>query len=467
MPFPLIQPGNKDFNNFVAICGERPETLFQSSDGAPCDPGIEGYVIAAAAGPGFVSRFHMTAGAIQGNTLERGFVDETIRIYVDSLDAPAYEGKIQDLGTDSGAPFSPPIAGHYGPAVVSYVPISYASRLLVVLDQLRAPNAIYYHQFDTQSVERTEPFDPAVLSDKLGRLQWDSPERFRRDERNTLWADERRAVPAAGTERFFERAGAGTLRMLRLTVPSPSAASDLRLRVTWDEQPAPAIDVLLDSLFGIRQSARPFETLAMSVRVEDELELTLWLPMPHAAGAAIDVLNTGTEPRIVRVRAEGIAGVPRADWGRFHAFSSNSKEPVPEGSKHLVAETPGRGKYVGTLLFARGRADASGAFPDPMNFLEGDDIASIDGERHQGTGTEDYFNGAFYFPTGPFESALAALIAQSIDPAGSSAALTMLRWHLLSDATSFQDSFRLEFEYGPDQPQTLIEYDSVAFYYSE
>jgi hypothetical protein len=43
----------------------------------------------------------------------------------------------------------------------------------------------------------------------------------------------------------------------------------------------------------------------------------------------------------------------------------------------------------------------------------------------------------------------------------------MLRWHILSDARSFQDSFRLEFEYGPDKPQTLIEYDSVAFYYLE
>jgi hypothetical protein len=115
----------------------------------------------------------------------------------------------------------------------------------------------------------------------------------------------------------------------------------------------------------------------------------------------------------------------------------------------------------------RGRADASGAFPDPMNFLEGDDVAIVDGVRHQGTGTEDYFNGAFYFPNGPFDSPFAALIAQSIDTATSSAAVTMLRWHILSDARSFRDSFRLEFEYGPDKPQTLIEYHSIAFYYLE
>jgi hypothetical protein len=466
-PVPLLAPGNRDFNNFVAVCGDRPETLFQSSDGAPCEPGIEGYVIASATGPGFASRFHMTAGEIVANALERGFVDETIRIYVDSLDAPAYAGRVADLGNEIAVPFSTPIAGQYGPAVVSYLPISYASRLLVVLDQLRSPNTLYYFQIDTQSVERTEKFDPADLSGRVAKLRWEVPGEFQRDDRNVVWVNERRTMRGAGSERFLEREGAGTLRALRLTIPDAATASDLRVRVTWDGAQAPAVDVPLDALFGIRQAARSFETLGMSVRVTDELELTLRLPMPHAARAVIDVVNAGAQERSVDVRVEGIPGVPSADWGRFHAFSSNSKEPVPPGSKHLVLDVRGRGKYVGTLMASRGRADSSSAFADPMNFLEGDDTSVIDGVRNQGTGTEDYFNGAFYFPNGPFDSAFAALIAQSIDQPTSSAALTMLRWHILSDARSFQDSFRLEFEYGPDKPQTLIEYDSVAFYYMD
>jgi len=69
MPWPLIEPGNKDFNNFVSVCGDRLEMLFQHSDGASCDQGIEGYVIASASGPGFVSRFHMTSGVIEGTAL--------------------------------------------------------------------------------------------------------------------------------------------------------------------------------------------------------------------------------------------------------------------------------------------------------------------------------------------------------------------------------------------------------------
>ncbi len=464
MPWPLIEPGNKDFNNFVSVCGDRLEMLFQHSDGASCDQGIEGYVIASASGPGFVSRFHMTSGVIEGTALQRGFVDETIRIYVDTLDAPAYSGKVLDLGTEFGAPFAPPVAGHYGPAVVSYLPISYESKLLVVIDQLR-PNGLYYHQFDTQSVDRTAAFDAAVLSGRVAELRWDAPEQFRRDDRNTLWVDERRTLPVAGSTRFLERQGAGTLRMLRLTVPDAGTASDLRLRITWDDAQVPSVDVLLDSLFGMRQSAQPFETLGMSVRMADEIEATLWLPMPYATRALIDIVNTGAQQRSVQVRAEGISDAPPADWGHFHAFSSNSKEPQPQGSKHLILDVQGLGKYVGTLMASRGRAHSAGAFPDPMNFLEGDDISIIDGVLEQGTGTEDYFNGAFYFPTGPFDSPLAALVSQSIDQATSSAAVTMLRWHILSDAVSFQDSFRLEFEYGPDKPETLIEYDSVALYY--
>src|SRR5687768_3331882 len=35
--FPLTAPGNKDFNNFLTVCGARPSVIMQELDGTTCD----------------------------------------------------------------------------------------------------------------------------------------------------------------------------------------------------------------------------------------------------------------------------------------------------------------------------------------------------------------------------------------------------------------------------------------------
>jgi hypothetical protein len=44
--------------------------------------------------------------------------------------------------------------------------------------------------------------------------------------------------------------------------------------------------------------------------------------------------------------------------------------------------------------------------PDPLNFLEGDEVLEVDGIVSRGIGAEDYFGGGWYFLDGAFSSPL-------------------------------------------------------------
>lgn len=70
-PFSGVDPGNKDFNSFLAVCGDRPVLFHQQVDGSvPCTEGQAASLIAADDGPGYVSRMSLAVGYI--STLNPG-----------------------------------------------------------------------------------------------------------------------------------------------------------------------------------------------------------------------------------------------------------------------------------------------------------------------------------------------------------------------------------------------------------
>jgi hypothetical protein len=103
-----------------------------------------------------------------------------------------------------------------------------------------------------------------------------------------------------------------------------------------------------------------------------------------------------------------------------------------------------------------------------MEFLEGNEIGIADGERAlNGTGTEDYFNGAFFFDEGPRSTPFAQVWAITPHIVGNSdhASVSACRWHILGDAIDFDSAFDLRLEIGPGNPSLLDAYRSVAYLY--
>jgi hypothetical protein len=84
----------------------------------------------------------------------------------------------------------------------------------------------------------------------------------------------------------------------------------------------------------------------------------------------------------------------------------------------------------------------------------------VDGElRGQGTGTEDYFNGGWYFQDGPFAAPYHGVAL--MDPERGRVAA--YRWQL-PDPVRFRDSIRVELEHGHGNA-AVADYATVAFWY--
>jgi hypothetical protein len=107
-----------------------------------------------------------------------------------------------------------------------------------------------------------------------------------------------------------------------------------------------------------------------------------------------------------------------------------------------------------------------GLFGAPLNLLEGNELGFIDGlPRIFGTGTEDYFNGGFYFGSGAFDSPFAAANHVQGGLGSDPGVVSCCRWHVLTDAIDFQESFTLRFQYGNNAPAVVQRYATVAYYY--
>ncbi len=461
--FPFVQPGNKDFNNWLAICGGRPTINYGVTLGtSSCDPGQQGYLIASTDdGPGFVSRIFYTHSEFDSKAPQD---QEKIRIYVDDLTTPVYEGKLADWKNGTDPTFAPPLVGWTSGALLSYQPISYTSKLRILLDDL-SPTAIYYYQIGYHSSDETLPFRPGRVDGEavLNRVRKEATGGTGRD----VWADSALALAPNAVARPLEHDGPGTLESLRLIVPSASVEllAGVILRAVWDDAASPAIELPLGTLFGQRQGLADFETLPMTVKTAGtSVTMTLALPMPFASHAHLELENIGTQTVILAIRAEGSKG-RAANAGELHADFQSRHAPMQTGTRFPIATLAGKGRYVGTLVSLEGQADSALPVTSPFNFLEGDDVLVVDGKQAgHGTGTEDFLDGGWYFEKGPFSSPFAAMIAitDASSPVGQ---VTALRWQVMSDAVDFQRSLDLSLEYGTNRLNTAIDYSAVAFYY--
>ncbi|MEY4578789.1 MAG: hypothetical protein RL701_3492 [Pseudomonadota bacterium] len=458
---PQVDIGNKDFNSFLAICGTRPTLRDQTVADVRCDDQLQGYLIASDTGRGVLSRLFFPA---MSSTAE-GFGSERIRVYIDDLTTPLYDASLLDWRQDRGAP---PLTHWTSGALVSYAPIVYERSLRIVLDQLR-PEGLHYYQADLQrgpgtTAQTLIPLDN--VAEDFAALERSVHAAVTSDVRNL----ELTLEPGA-TSVVLAAAGSGTLEQLRFTLPQPARAAlhDLTLRVTWDGAIEPALALPLAGLFGCFESDDcSYETLPLAVRAnpDNTLELEASWPMPFAERALVELTNTGEQVHTLGVRLALDPTPPPPESGRLHVGLSQSRPPYVRDQTHPVIEVAGRGKYVGTLMHLTGQVDPQSATPYPLGFMEGDERVRVDGQlTGHGTGTEDYFDGGWYYRDGKFSSPQAALIAITSDTTLGTGMVTAARWSSLRDAIEFRESLDISFEYGANRPASAAAYTSVAFYY--
>jgi hypothetical protein len=426
----------------------------------------ERYVIFDDIGPGIVYRIWMTDLGVETGTGLRGdiafeFDDEPMaRLHLDR----------NDLFSGSTPPFIAPLAGNdtvSSGGFYSIVPLSYAHHLRISTSTVPNYVQVTYTRLPRDSVIAS--FDPAEDTSRAAEVLAATGTDPKRLAATTV-RDIELTADAGATQVVWEHSGPGTVLAIELLAPAGSEIPvDLRLQANWDGAAEPQVDAPLDDFFGaaLGPAAR---SLAFG-RVDDRYYC--YFMMPFRTSARITVRNEGTTPFSGwHARVSAADHFIGTNPGYFYA-RANAAHLVPDGHDYPLLDTSGSGHVVGVVLTTGCGERGACLFAPTDEFdgahLEGDERISVDGSRYpqlHGTGTEDFFNGGFYFAHGPFtlpthgNPAFAAVSSRR--PGFGLRSMYRL---LLGDAIPFANHILLAIEHGPtnDVPADL---SSLVFYYA-
>lgn len=449
---PLFDRGNKDTNNW--LCASADAELGTglaplSFDEPSCaEPYVKGAVAARFTGSGRMVRLWMTALSMRLQPAD----EEVVRVWVDDDPTPVVDQKVSAVADGSaGEMFAPPFGAGSFRFVSWRYPVVFAKKLVVAFDHLGTLDNVY-HQTDVVLDDAPRPRVRA--SGRLAARDLAKGALTATPSGDVL-LDEKRAL-GRGESTSFEVAGPATLRTL--SVAHPEKLGAVEVVVAWDE--VEAMRLPLSDLFAASLAPPTVRSLGLSAK---DGVVTLHLPMPFAKRAKVTLTNAG-EPVEVAMGALGVRGAV----GPTRLFAVRNESVAPAPASHPLAKVDGAGRLVGVCAMLEGHAMAgAGITTEGLNFLEGDEMLAVDAVPLAGTGTEDYFDSAFYFLGGdaasPFAAWWGVVDDRSVTPFRGRA--SACRFHLANEALDFARSLDAKLEVGPGDPSLLDRYRTVAFVY--
>jgi hypothetical protein len=271
--------------------------------------------------------------------------------------------------------------------------------------------------------------------------------------------------------------GAGAITQLRLAftryvatarVPAGTASADVyehaRLRISFDGRVT--VDAPVGEFFGSGLGPARVRSLMFAMTGGPTGSATTWWPMPFARSAVVELVNDSSTT--IASGQSGVTWVRDPAWvrrlgptgrdGYFHAFSHAGM--TTPGDYWTFVSTRGSGTFVGVTLTIEGGT--------PPTYMEGNERAYVDGAPRpqiQGTGTEDFFDGGWYFWNNPFTLPLTGYAMQqtSADGCPFATCKTMYRV-MIADAVPYTRSILYEIQHGPEN-NIQAHYSSTAYYY--
>lgn len=290
---------------------------------------------------------------------------------------------------------------------------------------------------------------------------------------------DRRTVKPGESLTLLDTDGPGLISHLWFTIASsePYHLKKIVLRMYWDGEETPSVEAPIGDFFGLGLGYyHPWQSEMLSVgSVKD---LNCFFPMPFQHHARVVVTNEGTQdigalyynieyrtgapldPETLYFHAQYRQAQPNRGW--TNRWTSNAqplvnRRPNLTGQDNYVwFEAKGSGQYAGvTMSILQNQNDWWG---------EGDDMFFVDGVKKPniaGTGSEDYFLGAWGFKEHPFSYLMYGAPIVGKDRAGSRS--SVYRFHLDAPIV-FKTSFKATIEHGNANHRSDNFY-SVAYWY--
>ena len=292
-------------------------------------------------------------------------------------------------------------------------------------------------------------------------------------------------VAAGATRELFAATGPGVITHIWFTIAAPGVfhLKELVLRVYWEGQARPSVETPVGDFFGLNLGQYLVYQSGF-LNCSPVKALNAYFAMPFRKSARITVTNEGAQDVNAfysNVDYQLVPSLPE-DAAYFHAQYRQSAPPVastnawtsngdvnpltnPDGrANHVFLETRGRGHLLGVTL---------GVLQNQELWMgEGDEMIFVDGETTPGiigTGSEDYFCGAWDFGGRDGSIPFAHLwngapLIQSAERAGGRYCL--YRWHADNPVT-FTRSLKHTIEHGHANHRADSFYSVGYWYQSE
>ena len=298
------------------------------------------------------------------------------------------------------------------------------------------------------------------------------------------------SVGPGETRALAEIEGPGRITHFYFTMINPDIL-DFRetvLRMFWDGEPTPSVEVPLGDFFCVGNCVvRRFTSLMMTVNpgagIPRNSGFNCYYPMPFADGARIELENQSRRPLggphgafWYHIEHEEYDSPPGEETGRFHAQwrRENLTASVERGQTNVSlwdgVNLDGAENYV--ILEAEGRGHLAGILLNVDNvagdwYGEGDDMIFIDGEKWppslHGTGTEEVFGGGAC-PDAEYAGPYTGFhLVENRDGKKFFGKNSMYRWYI-HDPVRFRKSIKVTIEHGHAN-NFENDYSSVAYWY--
>ncbi len=291
--------------------------------------------------------------------------------------------------------------------------------------------------------------------------------------------DSRPVAPGA-TLTVMDVDGPGEIAHIWFTIADnePYHLKRIVLRMFWDGNALPSVEAPIGDFFGLGLGEyHSWESAVLSVGSEKSLNSFFVMPFQHHA--RITITNEGEQPVRAfyynidyRTYAHPLPSGTLYFHAQYHQAQPNrgstaqwktNQDPAVDNKTNLDGkdnyiwmEAKGHGQYMGVTMSVLQNQD--------MWWGEGDDMFFIDGEKTPsivGTGTEDYFLGAWDFGGKPFSYQLYGAPVVGSELAGSKS--SVYRFHL-DQPIPFDKSFKATIEHGTANGRSDNFY-SVAYWY--
>ena len=278
-----------------------------------------------------------------------------------------------------------------------------------------------------------------------------------------------RELPPGQSLTLLDADGPGEVTHVWFTIASSEMfhLKKLVLRMYWDGESTPSVETPVGDFFGLGLGDYfLYQSLPLAVGADNALNS--FFPMPFAKHALITVTNEGrrkVDAYYYNIDYRTYAHPLAPGTLYFHAqyrqcapctvIKSDGKNLYGENN-YVWMEAQGRGHFAGVTMSVLENADGWWGEGDDMFFVDGEKAPSVNG-----TGTEDYFLGAWDFGGKPFAYELFG--APQVGPERQGSRWSVYRFHLDSPIP-FTKSLRATIEHGHADDRA-DNYYSVAYWY--